>query len=298
MSFFDSLNRRKAKAPGGGGGWRVKCTAILSAHGANESPIEPSVCAKRLIRQWASGKLSAAELWWTVDGCISDGMDRPAVNELHLIGSHRDDGNCTKRLKELMLPLGFDLLLTPVATGSVSTMVKPSSLFKALYFRSPQQFATRLGACSESLGRFWQRLFSTATGREFRDANPYLVGKSWQDLVHAIPICIHEDAGPFSKSKSCNLLQWYGLLGQGNDVQTRYYIFSILKVAGAPLDLSAPAWDILLADLDDLAAGSSSDTGEAFAPIDADRRWTLIPCFGPSDLEAQVSWGNPSYNGE
>ena len=74
--------------------------------------------------------------------------------------------------------------------------------------------------------------------------------------------------------------------------------FSFSKVVGAPLDLSAAAWDILLADLDDLAAGFSSEDGEAFAPIDADHRWTLITLFGPSDLEAQVSWGNTSYNGE
>ena len=264
----------------------------------NHNNIEPCVTAYRLLRHWAVGNLPATELWWTADGCVSDGMDRPAMNELHLIGSHRGDGNCNKRLKELLLPLGFDKLLTPVASGSVSTMIKPSSLFKAMYVRSPQQFAVRLGASSVLLGQFWKGLFSTAEGRELREANSYLTGKRWQDLVHAIPICLHEDAGPFSKSKGCNLLQWYALNGHGGDVETRYYIFSFLKVAGAPADLSAAAWDILLADFDDLAAGFSSEDGEAFAPIDADHRWTLIPLFGPSDLEAQVSWGNTSYNGE
>ena len=157
MSFFDSLNRRKVQAPGHRGGWRQRSTPNLAAYG-NENPIEPSVIAKRLIRQWAGGHLPARELWWIVDGCIVDGMDRPAINELHLIGSHRDDCNCAKRLKELLLPLGFDKFLTPVASGSVSTMIKPSSLFKALYSRPPQQFTTRLGACSESVGRFWATL--------------------------------------------------------------------------------------------------------------------------------------------
>ena len=208
----------------------------------NHNNIEPCVTAYRLLRQWAAGTLLATELWWIADGCLSDGMDRPAINEFRLIGSHRGDCNCNKRLKELLLPLGFDLLLTPVSSGSGSTMIKPSSLFKAMYVRSPQQFATRLGASSVLLGQFWKSLFSTAEGRELREANPYLTGKRWQDLAHAIPICMHEDAGPFSKSKACNLLQRYALNGHGGDVETRYYIFSFLKVAGAPADLSAAAW--------------------------------------------------------
>ena len=52
-----------------------------------------------------------------------------------------------------------------------------------------------------SLHYFWNGLFSSQVGREIREANVFLRGKTLEQLDTMIPLAIHDNAGPFTKTK-------------------------------------------------------------------------------------------------
>ena len=99
-----------------------------------------------------------------------------------------------------------------------------------------------------------------------------------------MPCTIFEDAGPFTKKLSCNVVSFGGLFGRGGDKLSQFPICAYLKVKESADDHAA-MWSPILKDFEDLAI-------RGVGP------WKFFLLFAKSDLEVRtVSWGLPSYNG-
>ena len=84
-------------------------------------------------------------------------------------------------------------------------------------------FGFNLGPpCGTSLGWFWESLFSTEDGQEFKNCHPTLRLQQPEQLQASIPIVAHEDAAPYGKKRSVDVLQWGPLLARGSDMESRF----------------------------------------------------------------------------
>ena len=97
-----------------------------------------------------------------------------------------------------------------------------------IYIRSPEQFRIRLGADPDLVFNFWVGLIS-AKGRDFFELHPCLKGKTPADLAYSVPLFLHEDAGPYAKRKSANIVSYNGILGRGRNWKTRFLFSSEVK---------------------------------------------------------------------
>ena len=69
---------------------------------------------------------------------------------------------------------------------------------------------------------FWRGLFSSVDGMKFKELHPHLRGKTLAQLAHSIPMRLHEDSGPFTKTKSVDVVSTSSVLGRGTELQTKY----------------------------------------------------------------------------
>jgi hypothetical protein len=53
-------------------------------------------------------------------------------------------------------------------------------------------------------------------------SHPALQNRTPADLAFTIPLVWHSDAGPFSKTKAMQLVQWGSLVGAGADIEQRF----------------------------------------------------------------------------
>ena len=72
---------------------------------------------------------------------------------------------------------------------------------------------------------------------------------AWRRIV---PICLHEDAGPHTKSSQVNIIHFSGLFGKGGVHVSLFPMVTYIKEKLTTLQLEA-LWRPLLADLDVLA---------------------------------------------
>ena len=150
-----------------------------------------------------------------------------------------------------------------------------------------------VGGHVDKIQEFWEGLFSSPQGAELRRLHPNLRDKSPADLRYAIPLRLHEDAGPFSKGGSVNVISWSPLLAKGKELECKFIFCMYIKLAeqGA----AEEAWREFIIDLVSLAEGMMG-IGE---PIIGDDgvNWSGIMLFGGGDLEVEcLSWGLASYN--
>ena len=125
----------------------------------------------------------------------------------------------------------------------------------------PSQFEKIMGADTVAVFSFWDQLHGSADGYEFWQEHGYLRGKTPRDLQHSLPFCVHEDAGPFTKNKSVQLIQYGSLLGIGSDMEVRYIAWAGEKLLmhDEGNDKGALAWETFFDDLLCLWKSESSD---------------------------------------
>ena len=112
--------------------------------------------------------------------------------------------------------------------------------------------------------------------------HPSLRNKTAYDLRHSTPLILHEDAGPFSKRGSCNILQWGSLLGIGSDLDIRFPVFShvVDKRASPQFDT---VWELFYSDRDCLSVGMLN--GVPICKTDDGTIWKGTFLFGQTDLD-------------
>ena len=81
--------------------------------------------------------------------------------------------------------------------------------------------------------------------RQWAEQHPHLRGKTPAELVCMVPCAVHTDAGPCSKTNSCNCISWSSMLGTGGEKLTKFLVCSYLKHDNHG---DAPGWGRLLQD--------------------------------------------------
>ena len=230
------------------GGWRQRCEQERNAR--SRSPPKRSYAAEKHLKSWASGIQSAAEMFSHAEALIKEGYAGPgSVRDFNCGNTLSTDGNQTKHMQHNLLSLmeasGLPQLVDTIVSDvcPMKYGVRPSSIFRLLHRCKPLQFQQHFGADKAALRYFWSGLFSSQVGREIKAANVFLRGKTLEQLDTMIPLAIHEDAGPFTKTKSTSIISWSPICGFGTDLETRIVCMSYIKVKGTdPATLQA-GWD-------------------------------------------------------
>ena len=262
------------------GGWRQRIAAYAARSRSPSGRTTKSQASLRQLKLWASGVASAPQVWYQIDGLVSDGFRNPSIDRIHRCASSATDQNCHSRLLHIFsVECGFQDIITHIDGGSVSEVLRPSSLLRLL--QTSTSFKQMFGADETRLLEFWSSLLGSEHGRKYHALHPHLRGRSINSLRKTIPITLHEDAGPFSKTKSVNVVSWSPLLGSGAELEQKYLHHAEVKYKGA--SCCDAAWDDLFADLAALA--------QSFPGVD----WEIVLLFGKGDCEILVRWGMPSY---
>ena len=108
-------------------------------------------------------------------------------------------------------------------------------------------------------------------------------------------IVIHEDAAPFTKSKSAATCSWFGVLGAGSEIQCKFVHHSFVKKTDDTWMALSHVWEHLFDQLDLLFAGYD-ENGVVFMQDD-DGVWRICLLFCKGDGEQQVVvYGLPGYS--
>ena len=266
----------------GRGGWRQRQ--------ATEDVAEDQEMVSRIVmghlQDWADGVSSSTAVKRHMEYAVADGVTHHMVERLAKIGS--TDGSmqhCHSDLMSIMTQVGIPELITHVTEeGSVDYMVLPSTLIRCLHNHYKHEFQKRLGCDTRKLEPFWKQFFASRARRAWASQHPFLKSRATVDWSHAVPLTVHEDAGPASKLLSANCLSFSGLLGVGDEKVTKFLVCSSIK---NKTRTDHNAWPRLLADLDMLGEGIELG-GEV---------WKFVFLFAKADEEQHVvSWGLPSYN--
>ena len=61
--------------------------------------------------------------------------------------------------------------------------------------------------------------------------HPHLRNKTIAELETRIPLRVHEDAGPFAKARSADLMCWSSMNGVGSELEVKYHAIAKDKLA-------------------------------------------------------------------
>ena len=118
---------------------------------------------------------------------------------------------------------------------------------------------------------------------------------SLDQLAYTIPLRIHEDAGPCTKRKSSNVINWSSLLSRGNDKTTRMPIGSYIKLKQTKVATTDGAWAEILQSFELLASQATSSA--PIAKTDDGHRFGAVLMFACGDCGARSrEWGLVDYN--
>lgn len=274
---------RPLVAPRYRGGWRQQAKAKAAAAPADRPP--PRQALSHLL-DWGDGVQSARKMVGHMADAVEDGeVTHPMVHRLAGPGADCTAANAARCVFGMMRECGFCELITEIRTPLVSHCVLPSSMLKHIYEQYPQVFATTVGADCDKVRSFWATFRGTPEAATFLAGHPLLQGMAARDWQYLIPLTVHEDAGPYAKKKSCNVISFSSLLGEGSEKLRQWPIASYIKAGPSTSEQIDALWVPLLAD---------------FRSLVEDRicgPWRFILMFAKADLENRSNaWGLPHYN--
>ena len=169
-------------------------------------------------------------------------------------------------------------------------MMLPSTYVQILFTYYPSQFERRFNANSNTLREFWGGFLRQPRCAAWASRHPYLRGKSVADLVCCVPCTLHTDAGPCTKTASCNVISFSGLLNGGSEMLSKFVICTYLKTDSHGDYIS---WERIVQDFDALASGVLD--GE-FVAKSGRKTWKCVLLVCKSDEEVKVNeFGFPSW---
>ena len=86
------------------------------------------------------------------------------------------------------------------------------------------------------------------------ESHPVVAGLGFEALQYVIPLTLHADAGPFSKTTACYCVSFSSLVGLGEAKLTKYMCASYVKRNGGDQDFQW--WGHLIDDFHALASGN------------------------------------------
>ena len=269
---------------------------VGSAHD-NKCEVQQSALATSLTKDWCWGVLSAPKLLEYINSEIKDqGINAcPVLHSLAAsseLNMHRHLVNCFKGF-------GFGKLIEDLPLSLV-TQIVPPHLLMGYICKHQEQFERCLGAQATQVHKFWVGLYESHDGHKLFMEHAQLIGKTPDDMVHVLPLVIHEDAGPYAKSRSCVEVSWSSLLGEGPEKECKFLSFTYLKETKAEMAHKFPnrAWRSFIDSLAMLASKvHPPESRLAGTPLAADSTGTIwggIALFAKGDGEQLMEWGLPS----
>ena len=260
-----------------------------------------SKLAERQLGKWCDGHITTPNLVQVCRDAIDDGLAQPILFRLGCLTSKSHSFRAslskkTPRLREVMAVLqneSVSKFIIAVPGSEIKCFLKPSMLMQYILSNFPKKFKVIFGANRAKLAEFWEGLLSSPFGRELGSLNPMVGGKTLQELSNCIPICLHEDAGPYAKGHSMNIINFSSLLARGPQESTKFIITSHIKTAEEKPNSESLAkfWAEIIADFDELAASD-----KLVDPSDGGDQWRVILLFGKGDMEMRVqTWGLPGW---
>ena len=301
MGMLDFLNEPLSTQRRGG--WRQRRAA--AAHERNRKV--RSKLAERQLAKWCDGHTTTPNFVGTLRDGIEDGLTQPILFRLGCCGrASKSKSNQFRfasnsrvpRLRDVMAALESPSItkflhrLDGTSNADIQVFLKPSELMQYELSNFANKFKVHFGANREKLAQFWTGLMSSPIGREVVALNPITCGKSPTELANCIPIVLHEDAGPYAKGHSMNIINFSSLLAKGAQSSTKFIIASHIKVNkdDKPPNSNLPQfWAEVLADFDELGMHD-----KLVAPDGG--RWRAALIFGKGDMEMRcLTWGLPGY---
>ena len=179
-----------------------------------------SYLAENVLLEWGQGGASAIVMARLCRQGQRDGIQSNMLQRLAACGSEGTYANVNRDFKGLLRASGIQSNLTSLSGLEYNRCIRPTTIVKLLATR-PELFKLRLAPSSQACVDFWRGLFSTDDGMEFRRLHPCLQHKTVEDLKYSFPITMHQDAGPFSKSKSMDVTSWRSGLARGTELETQ-----------------------------------------------------------------------------
>ena len=192
------------------GGWRQK----LSAH-AKQAPFALSRIGSGHLIDWADGLSSARQLATHCWRAKQDGVRHPMVDRLAGIAPNPDvTRGVASSLVGLLEEAGIGDCISRVRSQTITHMISPVRVLDTLQLYWPTHFRRLWGIDSDSidLANFWAHL---RTKDPFLAAHPLLTDVV--DWSRVIPLTVHEDAGPYSRQGSVNVISFSAMFGTGDE---------------------------------------------------------------------------------
>ena len=258
------------------GGWRQQ----LEQGAPDRTRAAPLLALGHLL-DWGDGVSSARQVVKHMSHAVLDGeVTHPMVHRLARAAMGQPSASgAAQKLLGLMGECGFLDIITEVPGSLATHMVLPSHLLLCLQARFPDKFLMCLGVDEHRLETFWAGLRKQRAFAAHVAAHTVLQGMGPDEWKRMVPITLHEDAGPFIKRKSVNVVSFSGLFAAGGEKISQFVIASYIKEGATSEVALAELWEPILRDFEKLLTHGVS-------------QWRFLLLFAKGDLEVRsTSWG-------
>ncbi len=174
-------------------------------------------------------------------------------------------GGAAGAVLSMMDSCGFGRLVTQLHGAAATHVCLPSAMIGCIHDSYPQKFQEIFGIHGRNLGDFWATLRQdpwfeshVRTHGVLRHFN----AAQWRRLV---PLTVHEDAGPYTKKLSTNIVSFSSFFGAGGEKVSQFVVASYIKEGSPSIAEVGNLWDPILADSDNLLSTGVGDF--LFLPI-------------------------------
>ncbi len=204
---------------------RIACMTKLA-------PYKVSNLGRHLLLEWGWGLASAPVTQRTAARAVQDGLRQPLIQSIASLGQW---GACPRNIQQQLFnrfkkTVHPDRLVLEIKGGKgITHMIAPHELFHTIREKVPCQFTLRFGATETKCHAFWSALWESSPGREFMEQHEHL-RNNMHRLHRIVPLLIHMDAGPYSKTTGSAMgLSVTSLLGIGSEAETIFMMATWLK---------------------------------------------------------------------
>ncbi|CAK0847717.1 unnamed protein product [Prorocentrum cordatum] len=263
------------------GGWRQQLVAAEADAAAADEDRGISRLFGNHLLSWCEGGMSAARLQHLAASGAADGLEHPMLARMAQL---REGQNAQASLIELLGTTGVPRILSAFPGEFVSHGVLPSSWFSLLR-AYPHEFRLRLGAEKTKLRGFWRDFLSRPANADLRANHPIIGGMGIDELETVIPLTMHADAGPYSKTSACYVVSFGSLVGVGEAKLTKFMCASYVQRSGQMDD--SLWWHRVLEDM--AALGSGHVGGRAVARDSDGTLWRGALVFVKCDEDVRAN---------
>jgi len=252
--------------------------------------------AERELGKWCDGHTTTPQLIQLCRDAMEDGLNQPILQRLSCrkngkvrFNRRRPIGGLRDVMKVLDHP-SITKFVVALDQGPIKHFVKPSMVMDSILQSSPGKFQMLFGAHTFKLVKFWDGFRSSPIGREMCATNPMLASQTPETFSRCIPIVIHEDAGPYAKGHSMNIINFSALLAKGPEHNTKILVATHLSDEKTKAANFTFFWDAIIQDFDELALHDKLIGPDG-------QMWRAILIFGKGDMEMRMgTWGLPGWS--